>query len=292
MTKFDDKAIIERVADKVYKSIIDKGLITNNDAQPDISSTNMLDITSKEAKADILLKEALDIDMLSQMKSKTVARIGIGRSGLRLNTRTALTLRADHAAAKDAVFKYVDQDLLKSLNLFSVQTKCQDKNMYLTRPDLGKIIAEDDAQKILDRCSKNPQVQIIVSDGLSSTAIEANIANIMPIISVGLTTKGIQMGTPFFIKYGRVGAMDHVSELLGATVTCILIGERPGLATAASMSAYIAYKATVGMPEARRTVISNIHADGINSVEAGAYICEVIQNILKHKASGVELVGS
>lgn len=83
--------------------------------------------------------------------------------------------------------------------------------------------------------------------------------------------------------------MDQISEALNATVTCVLLGERPGLATAESMSAYIAYRATVGMPEARRTVVSNIHSRGIPAVEAGAYIVDVIEKILEAKASGVEL---
>jgi ethanolamine ammonia-lyase small subunit len=83
--------------------------------------------------------------------------------------------------------------------------------------------------------------------------------------------------------------MEIVSETLGSEVTCILIGERPGLATAGSMSAYIAYRATVGMPEARRTVVSNIHKDGISAVEAGAYIVDIIKKMLDLKMSGVDL---
>ena len=82
--------------------------------------------------------------------------------------------------------------------------------------------------------------------------------------------------------------MDQVSELTGAEVTCVLIGERPGLITAESMSAYIAYKATVGMPEARRTVVSNIPRAGTNPAEAGAHI-EIIKIMLEKKASGTDL---
>ncbi len=259
---------------------------TPNDMKP---SDMMIDYTSSEAKSQILIKSPSDTDALKRMKKTTVARIAAGRCGPRLNTRTLLTLRADHAAARDGVFKPIDTDLLKSLNLFSVQTACEDKNEYLTRPDFGRTLSEDSVEKILSRCDKNPDVQIYVSDGLSSTAVEANAANILPILQDGLKARNIKTGTPFFVKYGRVGAMDHISELLGATVTCVLIGERPGLATAESMSAYIAYKASVGMPESMRTVVSNIHAGGINAVEAGAYICDVIQTILKNKASGVKL---
>ena len=68
-----------------------------------------------------------------------------------------------------------------------------------------------------------------------------------------------------------------------------LIGERPGLVTAESMSAYMAYKPTVGMPEARRTVVSNIHKGGTPPVEAGAYIADIIKLMLDKKASGLDL---
>ena len=86
-----------------------------------------------------------------------------------------------------------------------------------------------------------------------------------------------------------MAAQDQIAQLLDAKVVCTFIGERPGLATAESMSAYIAYRATVGMPEARRTVVSNIHRDGIPAVEAGAYIVDLIALILEKGASGVEL---
>jgi ethanolamine ammonia-lyase small subunit len=105
----------------------------------------------------------------------------------------------------------------------------------------------------------------------------------------GLEGSGIKVGTPFFVKYGRVGAMDAISQELDAEVTCVLIGERPGLITAESMSAYIAYRATVGMEESRRTVLSNIHRGGTPPVEAGAHLADIIKQMLKEKKSGVDL---
>ena len=257
------------------------------DSAPD--GKTYTDITSKESKAVPELQDPADMDALLRMKSKTPARIGVGRAGGRLKTRTMLTLRADHAAAKDAVFMDVDPALLEKLGLFSVTTMCADKNQYLTRPDLGRKFSDETIRELQSKCQKNPDVQIYASDGLSSTAIKANLENILPAILDGLKSKGISVGTPFFVKYGRVGAEDAVSEALGAKVVCVLIGERPGLATAESMSAYIAYNATVGMPEARRTVVSNIHSDGIAAVEAGAYIADLIEKILREKKSGVEL---
>ena len=256
-------------------------------AEPDRGE--MADITSAAQKAVPTLREPADYDALIRMKGRTSARIGVGRCGPRLLTKTLLTLRADHALARDAVFTDVDPEFLKQNNLFSVQSRCEDKNTHITRPDLGRQLSEEAVKTIRERCQKNPDVQIIVSDGLSSKAIEANVANALPAIVEGLQSRGITVGTPFFLRFGRVAAEDAVAELLGAKVVCILIGERPGLGTAESMSAYICYDAKVGQPEARRTVVSNIHRGGISSVEAGAYIAELIQKILTARASGVEL---
>ena len=161
--------------------------------------------------------------------------------------------------------------------------------MFLTRPDLGRDFDEAARELIVKNCMKDPEIQLIVSDGLSSSAIEANAESILPVIMEGLKEKGIRVGTPVFVKYGRVAAQDRLSELLGAEVVCSLIGERPGLATAESMSAYISYRAVPGMPEARRSVVSNIHKDGVPAVEAGAYLVDLLEMVLKKKASGVEL---
>ncbi|MEA5050062.1 MAG: ethanolamine ammonia-lyase subunit EutC [Oscillospiraceae bacterium] len=232
---------------------------------------------------------ARDPDELARMKAKTNARIGVGKAGPRLRTSTLLRLRADHASARDAVRTDVDQSVLDALGLPTVQTLCRDKNEFLTRPDLGRQFSPQAVEAIRAATDAAPDVLIYASDGLSSTAVAANLPDILPVLTDSLRAKGIRVGRPFFVKYGRVGAMDPISEATGAQVTCVLIGERPGLATAKSMSAYIAYRATVGMPEARRTVVSNIHDAGTAAVEAGAYIADVIESMLREKKSGTEL---
>lgn len=201
-----------------------------------------------------------------------------------------LQFRAAHSAAQDAVFNDVDHDFVeKQMGLFIVQTQCENKDVYLTRPDLGRKLSPEAVATLKEKCKKSPTVQIYVADGLSSAAVAANVADLLPAIMQGLQSYRIDAGTPFFVKFGRVGVMDEISELLGAEVTCTLIGERPGLITAESMSAYIAYKATVGMPEARRTVVSNIHKNGTIPAEAGAHIAEIIKIMLEKKASGTDL---
>lgn len=255
----------------------------------DVEDGYIDDITAVDIKKQLLVPNPVDEKGYLKMKEATPARIGVWRAGPRYKTETALRFRADHAAAQDSVFSYVSEDFLKEVGLFTVQTLCNSKDEYITRPDLGRKICEEGIKTIKEKCKMKPKVQIVVSDGLSSAAIEANIKDVLPAIIQGLEGFGIEVGTPFFIKLGRVGSMDVVSETLDADVTCILIGERPGLVTAESMSAYIAYKAKVNMPEAKRTVVSNIHKGGTPPVEAGAHIAELIKNILDKKASGIDL---
>lgn len=246
------------------------------------------DVTEVDITKQYLVDEPVNKEAYGDLKQYAPCRLAIGRAGARYKTLPVLQFRAAHSAAQDAVFSEVNEDFVKSMNLFSVQTRCSDKDAYVTRPDLGRRLSEEGAAEVKSRCKK-ATVQIFVADGLSSAAVSGNIADLLPSIEQGLQSFGIDCGTPFFVKYGRVAVMDEVSQLTGAEVTCVLIGERPGLITAESMSAYIAYKATIGMPEARRTVVSNIHGAGTAPVEAGAHIAEIIKLILEHKASGTDL---
>ncbi len=139
------------------------------------------------------------------------------------------------------MFSDVDPKFIEQLGLFTVQTQCENKDVYLTRPDLGRKLNEEGVRTVKEKCVKNPKVQIYVSDGLSSAAVEANTRDVLPSILQGLKSYGIETGTPFFVKVrARWGdGPDFGAD--GADVTCVLIGERPGLLTAESMSAYIAY---------------------------------------------------
>ena len=247
------------------------------------------DITEVDIRKQLLVKNPKDAEAYLDMKAKTPARLGIGRAGTRYKTETVLRFRADHAAAQDAVFSYVDEEFIKENNMFAVETLCKDKDEYLTRPDLGRKFSPETINNIKSKFGTNQKVLILVGDGLSSAAIEANLKDCVPPIKQGLKMYGIDSSEILFVKHCRVGAMDHLGEELGCEVICMLVGERPGLVTAESMSAYIAYKPYIGMAEAKRTVISNIHKGGTTAVEAGAHIAELIKTMLDKKASGIDL---
>lgn len=254
-----------------------------------VSDDQLVDLGTVNIKDQLLVNHPANREEYMKLKQRTSARLGIGRAGTRFKTNVAIRFRADHAAAQDAVFNDVPESFLEEAGLFQVTTECKDRDEYITRPDLGRKISAEGIKTLEEKCKKSPVVQVYVSDGLSSTAVEANTKNILPAVLNGLKGYGIDTGTPFFVKYGRVGAADHISEILKPEVTCVLIGERPGLTTAESMSAYITYKAYVGIPEAKRTVVSNIHRDGTPAAEAGAHVAELIKKILDAKASGQDL---
>ncbi|MCM3707540.1 MULTISPECIES: ethanolamine ammonia-lyase subunit EutC [Cytobacillus] len=226
---------------------------------------------------------------IGKVQSITPARIGIGRTGTRMKTRNYLDFRIDHAAAQDAVFKDVPEELLKELKLPVLQSKAETMDQYLMDLDSGRRLNETSRKWADKNLPKNRQVQIIVSDGLSSTGIEANIGDLLPALVQGLQSKNISIGDPVFIKRSRVWIQDDVASIVNCDCVISLIGERPGLATAKSISAYLIYKPSENTVEADRTVISNIHEGGVPPVEAGAHLADLIETILKQKASGVKL---
>lgn len=229
-------------------------------------------------------------EVVDRLKNYTPARIGVGRTGTRPLTKEFLSFRIDHAAAVDSVYGEVAPELLESFQLFSVDTCIETKEHYLTRPDQGRLLSEAGEKMIREKCVKQPQVQVVVSDGLSANAIEENMADVYPALMDSLEANGLSAGTPFFVKGGRVGCMDAIGELLQPDVFVLLIGERPGLVCAHSMSAYMCYRPRAGTRESERMVISNIHRRGTPPVEAAAHIGTILSKMIEQKTSGVGLV--
>jgi ethanolamine ammonia-lyase small subunit len=227
---------------------------------------------------------------LVELVASTPARIGVWRTGTRPLTKTMLQFRCDHAAAVDAVYGEVSQRVLDEFGLFTVETTYGNTENYLKRPDMGRILTDEAVALIKEKCKMNPQVQIVVSDGLSANAVDANLPDVFPALLDSLRMHGLEIGTPFFVKGGRVACMDHIGEILQPDVLVLLIGERPGLVTANSMSAYMCYRPRKGVVESQRTVISNIHKGGTPPIEAGAHIGTILKKMLEQKASGVNLV--
>ena len=162
------------------------------------------------------------------------------------------------------------------------------KMEYLLRPDLGRSLSKEAIAEINQRCIKKPDIQICVGAGLSATAIEANIEKIFPVLVAGCKYAGLSLGTPFFIQNCRVGVMNDIGDIIQPDVLILLIGERPGLGRAESMSVYMAYQPKHGHTDANREVICNIFDNGgTNPLEAGAYAIQMALEMIRKRRSGV-----
>lgn len=247
------------------------------------------DLGNKAARKQNPIQNAHNPAVLEDFLQATQARVVVGKAGPRPLTNSYLYFLADHARSKDTVVKEVPEAWLQKAQLWSVCTCAEDKQTYLTRPDLGRKLTQENLEALKKRYPTPAQVQIIFSDGLSTDALLSNYEEILEPLTKGLKGYNYTVAEPFFLKHGRVKAEDLIGEALGCDVVLLLIGERPGLGQSESMSCYAVYRPTSQTIESERTVISNIHRGGTAPVEAAAVIAELAHRMLTYKASGIAL---
>jgi ethanolamine ammonia-lyase small subunit len=253
-------------------------------------SIEVPDPTVPHERHRIGVKNPANPSGLENLAASTSARLAVGRAGPRPPTRAVLLFGADHAVTQDAIFGDVPTELLEKLGLFTVQTKVTSQGEFLLRPDLGRMLSDEAKKLVAERCVKKPQVQIVVGDGLSAAAVTNNLPQIYPVIEQGLRGAGLSLGTPFFVRYCRVGAMNDINDIVQADVVALLIGERPGLGVADAMSVYSGWRPTAGKTDTHRDVICMITENGgTNPLEAGAFVVEHVKTVIAHQASGMEL---
>ena len=235
------------------------------------------------------IRNAKNAAVNDDMVKQTAARVCQGRAGPRPRTRSLLRFVADHSRSKDTVVKEVSPEWLAAHDMWEVQSRVADKSEYLTRPDLGRLLSDEGKKLVMEKCKKAPQVQVVISDGLSTDAVTNNYDEILPPLLKGLESAGFNVGTPFFLRYGRVKAQDEIGAMLQAEANLLLIGERPGLGQSESLSCYCVYKPTKETVESDRMVISNIHKAGTPPVEAAAVIVDLTRKMLEQKTSGLKM---
>lgn len=248
------------------------------------------DPTVDEARHAIGVDLPQDPDGLRNLCSTTSARLGAGRAGPRPRTRSSLLFSADHGVTQDAIYGTVSEEFKAQFDLFTVRSRAADREEYLLRPDLGRQLSDEGRTIVTERCTKHPNVQIVVGDGLSADAVTNNLPDIYPVIVQGLSSAGLTLGTPFFVENARVGVINDVNDIVGADLVLILLGERPGLGIADALSAYMGYQPGPGRTDANRDLVCMITTHGgTNPLEAGAFVVDLVKTTLEHRASGVEL---
>ena len=230
-------------------------------------------------------------EIVRKIRARTPARIFVDR-GAAYSTQMELELRSAHASAVDAVWSEFDlqkdlpAEFIERWKLFQVSSKAESKSQYLLRPDLGRQLSETAKTLITERCSKSPDVQIVVGDGLSGAAVSAQVPALLPLLDEKMCAEGWSLGQSFAVRYCRVGIMNAIGDLLAPHVLVLLIGERPGLAAAESLSAYMAYAPKSGHTDADRNLISNIHGRGVQIPNAAERITRLAAQLMTIGRSG------
>lgn len=234
-------------------------------------------------------------EIVRKIRARTPARLLVGRAGSGYRTGTQMELREAFAAAKDAVRaemsleQTLGQSFVDEWRLFGVRTRAAGKDEYLSRPDLGRQFDEASRAEILKRCSKACGLQIVIGDGLSVSAVAVQVPALLPLLLEGAGKRDWKVGDIFVIQYCRVGILNEIGELLGPRVAVLLIGERPGLTTAESLSAYMTFEPRSSHTDADRNLVSNIHSRGLSPRQAAARVLGLAEQMMKTGSSGYAL---
>lgn len=233
-----------------------------------------------------------------QLKEHTQARIGLQRSGHSLSTKDLLDFQIAHALARNAVQEIWDVDLFgkkfKKLGAkpLLVETAVSIREQYLKFPTLGRILTTNSREKLI-KYGKRHKVDIVVimTDGLSVPAINAHALPFWKALKPLLhSTLGELKIAVVLAPYGRVALSDAVGKALGAKISVILVGERPGLSSVNSLGIYLTYHPKTANSDANRNCISNVHPpEGLSYEIAAEKLMFLISESLRLKLSGVHL---
>jgi|SRR5579872_31574 len=246
-------------------------------------------------QGDAIVPSVDGSELVRRIRARTPARILVGRAGAAYRTGTQLELREAHAAARDAVRAELElestfgADFVNRWSFFEVSTQAANKDMFLLQPELGRHFNDASRAELQTRCSRGNDLQIAIGDGLSVPAVAAQVPALFPLLYGGAHERGWTLGQSFVIRHCRVGILNEIGELLDSKAVVLLIGERPGLATAESLSAYMAYRPRRTHSDADRNLISNIHARGTKPEDAATRILNLVARMMNAGASGYSL---
>ncbi|QXH52137.1 ethanolamine ammonia-lyase subunit EutC [Pseudomonas fakonensis] len=232
------------------------------------------------------------------LRNLTPARIALGRTGISLPTGAQLDFQYAHAQARDAVHLPFDhQGLRQQLHergrdSLLLHSAASDRHQYLQRPDLGRRLHDDSAQLLREHVQANPggvDLAIVVADGLSALAVHRHTLPFLARFEEQAAADGWTSAPVVLVEQGRVAVADEVGELLGARMTVMLIGERPGLSSPDSLGLYFTYAPKVGLTDAYRNCISNVRLEGLSYGMAAHRLLYLMREACRRQLSGVNL---
>lgn len=234
-------------------------------------------------------------DPWSFLRQFTHARIAIGRAGHGTPTKDVLDFRLAHSKARDSVWGDVDFTTVRQnlqctgYEVFEIQSKCHSKMDFLLNPDHGRVLNLASENLLKAYPGHRSDVVLIIADGLSANAVHQNGLDFAKNFLHNMKSSGITVGPVILGTYARVALGDAIGAALGARSTVMLIGERPGLASAESLGVYYTYGPGAGKTDANRNCISNIHSMGLSPTGAATMTEHLITTSFRLQLSGVDL---
>jgi len=232
---------------------------------------------------------------LKDLRILTPARIGLGLAGASLPTRALLDFTLDHARARDAVHAIFDVPAMLQgltdlgLKALSVSSRAAERQLYLRRPDLGRLLDPDSRHQLVNAAGDAHRLSIVVGDGLSPTAVNVHAVALLRSLIPRLADDKIEIGHAVVASGARVALGDEIGAILGARMIAVLIGERPGLSAADSLGVYLTFAPRIGTTDERRNCVSNIHRAGLTYDEAASKLAWLIREGLCREMTGVAL---
>ena len=245
---------------------------------------------------DATRASAITADPWSALRRFTDARIALGRAGASLPTAPLLAFDLAHAQARDAVHTPLDTAALRReldsrmLDSIEVQSAARRREEYLRRPDLGRVLDAQSAERLAvyaTSAESSPDLIFVVADGLSSRAASLHA---IPLIDRTIAQlKGWHVGSIVVATQARVAIGDQIGELMKAAMVAVMIGERPGLSSPASLGVYLTYRPAVGRSDAERNCISNVRPEGLCYDAAAFKLVHLLEGARSRKLTGVGL---
>ncbi len=235
----------------------------------------------------------------SVLRRHTPARIGLGRCGVSQPTAPHLAFQLAHAQARDAVHRPLDHAAVEGavralgLPVLSLHSAASDRTMYLQRPDLGRRLDEASASLLASRApdmppGEQPDLALVVADGLSSLAIERHAVAFIAALRQCLPLHW-RLAPVSVVRQARVAIGDPIGQALGARLVVVLIGERPGLSSPDSMGLYITWAPRPGRVDAERNCVSNVRPEGLPLAAAAARLMWLLEQARARQLTGVAL---
>jgi ethanolamine ammonia-lyase small subunit len=232
---------------------------------------------------------------MKDLRELTPARVALGRAGASLPTRALLEFTLAHARARDAVHAAFDPQALIAalgdlgLDACDVRSRAGSRGDYLRRPDLGRRLDPASQRLLAGRSDRACQLALVIGDGLSPTAVHAHAIELVRSLVPQLAASEIRIAAVAVASGARVALGDEIGAILGAAIVVMLIGERPGLSAPDSLGTYLTHAPRVGLTDAERNCISNIHGAGLSCDDAAYKIAWLVRQALARGVTGVAL---